>query len=55
MAESRLRFTKISADRIMKEHKKFFGDKYKKVKTAPNTYKLVKLKKKSFFDSSPIK
>jgi len=29
-----------------KEHKKFFGDNYKKVKTGKNEYKLIKKKKR---------
>ena len=41
MAESKLRFTKKSAERIIKEHKKFFDRNYKKVRVGYNTYKLV--------------
>jgi|TARA_R100001530_G_scaffold105760_1_gene73862 hypothetical protein len=39
-----LRFTKKKAEHIIKEHKKFFGDNYKKVKTGKNEYKLIKKK-----------
>tara|TARA_R100000306_G_C4250222_1_gene80079 strand:+ start:99 stop:245 length:147 start_codon:yes stop_codon:yes gene_type:complete len=41
-----LRFTKKKAEYIIKEHKKFFGDNYKKVKTGKNEYKLIKKKKR---------
>ena len=46
MKESRLRFTKIKANKIIKENNKFFGRNYKKVKTSPKLYKLVEIRRK---------
>jgi hypothetical protein len=45
MAESILRFKYSNANRIIKEHKKFFNRNYKKIKVGPNLYKLVEFKK----------
>ena len=40
--ESRLTYSKSSAEKIKREHKKHFGDNYKLKKVGPNSYKLLR-------------